>query len=160
MFGDDRQRPESRDDERLDAWLVLTDQLSPGTDTVRLPLLSGSMAPALPSGSTLVIDPHRRRRFGRGDVVVFADGDRLVAHRVLLRLRLPGLDAVLEKGDANPVGRWMASRRIRGVVCEVTLPDGGRVMPRDRAAAGRGLRLHLRRIRRWREAQRHEGEQP
>lgn len=131
--------------ERLDAWLALVKRTAASED-VRLPMLTGSMLPAIPPGATLVITPRSAGPFRRGEVVVFGDEDRLIAHRLLLRLRLPGLNLIFEKGDNNPRGGWIRPDRIRGVVREAILADGERRDPHDPAAATRSL-WHL--LRHW-----------
>ncbi len=130
--------------ERFDAWLALTGRAGAPAGPLRLPMLSGSMQPALPPGSLLTIEPCGAAGFARGDVVVFVEDDRLVAHRVLLRLRLPGLDVVLEKGDANPRGAWRRAGTVRGVVRGAQRPDGQAADLGGRERASRGLRRHLR----------------
>jgi hypothetical protein len=127
--------------DRLDAWLVLTRQIPPPDGTVRLPMLSGSMNPTLPPGSLLVIDPRCGDRFRRGDVVVMADGERLVAHRVLLRLG----SRFLEMGDAGLAGCWRRSDDVSGRVISATPPRGDRSFdPFAPERATRGLLRFLR----------------
>ncbi len=133
---------------QLDAWLALTGQGPVPGALVRLPMLSGSMAPALPCGCDLVIDPLGAPRARVGDVVVLALDDRLVAHRVLGWRVRGGQRWLLEHGDANGRGAWQPADRIKGLVVGATQPDGRELPPpysRRRALGGlwRHLRAHL-----------------
>lgn len=105
---------------QFDAWLALTGQAAAGPGaTVRLPMLTGSMHPALPRGCTLLIAPlgsEPARRLVRGDVAVFARGGRLVAHRVLLESVRDGVPSLLEMGDANRRGAWRPAADAVGLV--------------------------------------------
>jgi hypothetical protein len=130
---------------RLDAWLALTGQIAAPDRPVILPLLSGSMVPAIPVGALLdiVVAPDSPCR--AGDIAIFRDGERLVAHRVLLVLRTGPWNWLLEKGDANALGRWRRGGEVRGRVVGFAVagqkPVGD---PADPAAASQGLRSHLR----------------
>ena len=130
---------------QLDAWLALTGRGPVPGGLVRLPMLSGSMAPALPCGCELVIDPLGGARARVGDVVVLALDERLVAHRVLgWRLRR-GQRWLLEHGDANGRGAWQPAAHVVGLVVGATMPDGTELPPpRSRRRALRGLWRHLR----------------
>lgn len=105
---------------QFDAWLALTGQVDAGPGaTVRLPMLTGSMHPALPRGCTLLIAPlgsEPARRLVRGDVAVFARSGRLVAHRVLLGAMRGGAPSLLEMGDANRRGTWRPAADAVGLV--------------------------------------------
>lgn len=69
-----------------------------------LPILSGSMTPAFPTGSLVVATPVSLRQLHVGEVIAYQApvGDHhLIAHRIIRILR-PGPNPVLEtKGDAN-----------------------------------------------------------
>lgn len=129
---------------QLDAWLALTGQAPVPGALVRLPMLSGSMAPALPCGCELVIDPLGGARARVGDVVVLRVDDHLVAHRVLgWRLR-GGRRWLLEHGDANARGAWQPCERVVGLVIGATTASGGELPPpRSRRRALRGLLRHI-----------------
>ncbi|MCB1182676.1 hypothetical protein KDM41_04525 [bacterium] len=142
-------RPESPPADRFDAWLALTGQVPAPSGPLELPLLTGSMAPAIPAGATLLIAATSGAAVRGGDVAVFREGDRLVAHRVLLVLRAGPVDLVLEKGDANRRGRWRRGRTVCGRVTGFRTPDGAAGGdPHDAVAASNGLRRHLRHL--WR----------
>jgi len=135
---------------RLDAWLALTGNGPAPTGTVHLPMLSGSMAPAIPIEATLVITPASARDCRIGDVVVFTEQERLVAHRILLVLGFGDRRWFLEKGDANLKGRWARGKHVCGIVAEVIVPDtqvqgaGARSDPFNRSAAMSNLMAQLR----------------
>jgi hypothetical protein len=112
--------PEDRQ-QLLDAWLALA-SAQDFDGAVVLPMLTGSMAPALPVGARLHIESARRRRFGVGDVVVFVRDEKLTAHRLILCLGF-GRDApYLEKGDWNAGFGLVRRSAIRGVVTAITPP--------------------------------------
>lgn len=128
---------------RLDAWLALTGQIPTPDAPVELPLLSGSMAPAIPVGAVLRIatSPEPCQA---GDVVVFRQGERLIAHRILLVLRAGPWSWLLEKGDANRLGHWRQDADVRGRV--VGFRSAGQPPqddPTDSALASAGLRRHI-----------------
>lgn len=129
---------------QFDAWLAVTGQvaLPPGA-TVRLPMLTGSMHPALPRGCTLVIEPRPAGdpAVGPGEVAVFAGEGRLVAHRVLRRAGA----RVLEMGDANRRACWRPVTDVVGRVRAARTADGAPLPdPRSRRRALKGLLRHLR----------------
>ena len=130
---------------QFDAWLVLTGRSPAPAGPVRLPMLSGSMSPALPRGCLLEIDPRDPHGFAPGDVVVMAVDGRLVAHRALLRLRWRGQPTLLEMGDANPRGAWRPAGLVVGrVVGAVTAEGTPLPAPTSRARARRGLLRYMR----------------
>ena len=117
------ENPDPRE-QHLDAWLALTGQDPENQGTVRLPVLSGSMLPAIPLGAILeieLVDPSCCRV---GDVVVFLENQqRLTAHRVLAHLGFGFLHWLLQKGDNNSVGYWIRRSRVRGRVTRVLPPE-------------------------------------
>ena len=133
---DDRQQ-------LLDAWLALADPAADFPGTVILPMLTGSMAPAIPVGARLVIAAARRRPFGAGHVVVFERGGKLVAHRLLFALGFGPGTLYLEKGDWNATAGLVRRRQVRGVVTgwrKAQSPDSPLVaVPRSRRAAALSL---------------------
>jgi hypothetical protein len=132
--------------EALD-WLTLLSGESDGEIT--LPVLSGSMADALLPGDLLTVRPMGREKAHAGDIVVFRDSGKLVAHRLIFAFRLSSLALLLEKGDANGkasnlkpnaiVGRVISARR-RGVL---VLEMDAETRRRGRRLAARGLMWHL-----------------
>ncbi len=127
---------------RHDVWLALTGQ---ATGPLRLPMLSGSMAPTLPVGCVLEITPADGRGVAPGEVAVLARDGRLVAHRVLLRVGGGRTGWLLEMGDANRRGHWRPVTDVVGRVRAVRAADGAALPdPRSRGRALRGLCRHLR----------------
>ncbi len=114
-----------------------------------LPVLSGSMGPTIVPGCSVRIERIAPRGTYAGDLVVFWDGEGLVAHRQLLRVRLGSLTVIYQKGDANPLGSWIREERIIGVVTEAIEPSGKRVYTRKRSAGRREARRQLRQVLRY-----------
>jgi hypothetical protein len=127
---------------QFDAWLALTGQARAAGGNVRLPMLSGSMYPALPRGCTLVIEPLANGGTATsGQVAVLARDGRLVAHRVLLRMGA----RVLEMGDANRRATWRPAAEIVGRVVGALAVDGTALPdPGSRRRAWRNLLRHWR----------------
>jgi signal peptidase I len=84
-----------------------------------LPILSGSMAPRIPTGSLVLATPEPASEIQAGDVIIFhapAAGHRLIAHRVVAVLEHGPRPVVQTKGDANSApDPWQART------------DGGRI---------------------------------
>lgn len=128
---------------RFDAWLALSGGAAAAGE-LRLPMLSGSMHPALPRGCTLVIAPLGNDGAGAlqaGDVAVFARDGRLVAHRVLRRAQRDGRPCLLEMGDANRRGEWRPLAEAVGVVTGAEAADGSPLPPPASRARARRLLL-------------------
>jgi signal peptidase len=69
-----------------------------------LPVLSGSMEPAIPVGSIVAVHPVPARALRVGDVITFADRgnpDVLVTHRIVSLEERAGQQVAVTKGDAN-----------------------------------------------------------
>lgn len=127
--------------QELDAWLALTGQIAPPDHSVRLPMLSGSMAPDLPTGTWLHIAVAQNPPCQPGQVVVFCEEQQLTAHRVLLVLRLGRWNWLLEKGDANRYGRWRRGQSVCGTVRSyTTVTENVATDPSDPARASQELR--------------------
>ena len=140
--------------EALEAWLALTRGSAPSDlqgRTIALPVLSGSMLPDIPPGTTLLITPIAPDACRVGDVVVFSEGQyRLVAHRLLWRLRLGRWSWCFQKGDNNPFGGWIRSRRICGLALRLAAPGEDGTAPVEQSVlykpqrVRQSLRAHLR----------------
>jgi hypothetical protein len=131
-------------EKRLDAWLALTGQTATPTEPVELPLLTGSMLPKIPVGAVLRIGAAPATDCRAGDVVIFLEGDRLLAHRVLLVVKVGPWHWLLEKGDGNATGQWRRHNTVRGRVLGFAVdgqPD--QEDPADPDLASSGLRQHL-----------------
>lgn len=123
------------------AWLDLLSGAGSPQQPIELPVLSGSMAPAIPAGATLLVVAATWDTTRTGDVVIVRTGTTLVAHRRLLSGRLAGRSTVYQKGDANPSGQWTAGERIVGVATGVRNPDGAWTDLTTAAARAAGRRL-------------------
>jgi hypothetical protein len=139
------------DADRLDAaaawWRLFHGRLRPD-ERVEMPVLSGSMVPILPVGATLVITGVRGDTCRVGDVVVFRDADRLVAHRLLWGWPPGRARFFLQAGDGvSPVG-WISTGSILGLVTAVRHLDGATRDLRLPEACREGRRLARRRLRR------------
>ncbi len=122
---------QSRDEREqlLDSWLALMEDGPAPDGPIRLPVLSGSMAPGIPVDSMAHINKSEARHCRRGHVVVYRDKDRLVIHRVLWRLGWGSSFLVYEKGDTRNRGGWIRGSRIRGWVAAVDLLNGNGPQP-------------------------------
>ena len=138
LDGSPMETPDLRE-QQLDAWLALTGQDPGRQGSVRLPVLSGSMLPAIPLGALLEIELANDPVCRVGDVVVFQAGpERLTAHRVLAGLKLGSRHWILQKGDSNALGHWISRSRVCGLVVRVLPGDGmgAEIPPDDAKPAG------------------------
>jgi hypothetical protein len=108
-----------------------------------LRLQGESMWPTIPAGSLVEVEPVSTHDIKLGDVVVWQRDGKLVAHRVVQRMRAePGV-CLITKGDN-------CSSSDRGLPMEAVLGRVRRTMNADPAALGRGwfwvLRWHVRRF--------------
>ena len=88
-------------------------------DRVRLPVLnSGSMLPYVVPEGTIEIKCIPWRKSQKGDIIVYKEGRRLVAHRQLFRIFLRKRCFVFQKGDADTFGKWTCAERVIGIVVE------------------------------------------
>ncbi len=137
-------------EKHLDAWLSLTrNALQPG-QTVRLPVLSGSMLPNLPLGAVLEIEPVEIGDCRYGDVIVFQDApQRLTAHRVIGSLGFGSMRLFLQKGDNNATGHWIRGAGVRGRIRRVLPADEdetGALVPHSRERADTSRHEHYRNL--------------
>ena len=110
--------------EMFAAWLGLQfAEAAPGS-IATLPVLSGSMAPDLLPGLLVRIKAVPWRDCRAGDIIVFREGTRLTAHRLLCRIRLGRRTLFFQKGDANRLGTWIQGERVVGIVSEKQAADG------------------------------------
>lgn len=138
------------DADRLDAaagwWRLFNGRLAPD-QRVEMPMLTGSMSPLLPVGSTLVIAGASGDACRTGDVVVYRDGERLVAHRLLLGWPPGRARIFLQAGDGVSPVAWIATAAILGLVIAVRLVDQTTRDLRQPVAQLEGRRLARRRLR-------------
>jgi signal peptidase I len=64
-------------------------------------VMGGSMTPAIPMGSLIVIEPTAPSAVSVGDVITFTLPDRLITHRVFAIERDDSGVRLMTKGDAN-----------------------------------------------------------
>jgi len=86
-----------------------------------LTVLSGSMEPALPVGSIVVVQPEPVSSIRAGDIISFLDHDpvtRVVTHRVIDVLDSPDGPLFVTRGDGNeePDAGLTRAADVRGVV--------------------------------------------
>jgi hypothetical protein len=133
------------DRERARDWLALLLGEEPPDGTaaagrVVLPVLSGSMHPDLPVGSTVAIRPGPWTATRDGDLIVFRRGETLVVHRRLFGLSVGPWSALYQKGNAVRYGGWIDPKLVVGRAVGVRLPNGEEVDLTTPAAHRRGLR--------------------
>ncbi len=119
----------------LDVWLGLTGQTALPEGPLILPVLSGSMGPVIPLGCRIEIRPCSAGQCRLGDVLVYMDEGRLVAHRLLWRVG----PYLYTKGDANAFGHWIGNPQVKGLIVGVwpaeSLPQPAQAMdPSSRKA--------------------------
>jgi len=147
------KKPDNKE-QLLDNWLGLTGKAPMPEGPLVLPVLSGSMRPGMPLGSRILIEPCQADGVRVGDVTVYLEKDRLVAHRVLWFLGCRTRGWIFQKGDTNRFGHWIRSSSIRGVVREVLPAEdtgnpsvlGQGLDPYSPAAARRSRRDYLRNL--------------
>lgn len=97
---------------------------------VRLPLLSGSMAPTVLPGDIVLVRGAAGHGVHTGDIAVFIKNGRLTAHRVIFSLTIGPLSYLLEMGDANRVPARLHRASVLGFV--VSVERDGEPVPFDR----------------------------
>lgn len=128
--------------------------LGPRTGAYRtLTVLTGSMTPAYPPGSIIVIAPVKVWDVKRGDVITYnapTAGSPVVTHRVVSIRQRDGKRLVVTKGDANSdVDPWIAGIdgdtlwKVRGSVPLVGKAIGGMRHPVARKVGLIGMPLLL-----------------
>ncbi len=150
-------------EELLDSWLALTGEGPATNDLITLPVLSGSMLPQMPVNSIIHIKRMSIHGCKTGHVVVYREGDRLVAHRLLWSFGLGSAQFCFEKGDANKRGGWIRGHQVLGLVVAVSSnpecqpPQTATPMTRQPELAAKSLRADFidrtlawpRRIKHW-----------
>lgn len=108
----------------FDAWLGLVRGSLEEGELVALPVLSASMMPDLVPGKLVRIRGIEGRQCRVGDIVIFRDGNKLTAHRVLARLSVCGRGYLYQMGQASATGHWIRADRVVGLVVEAQGSDG------------------------------------
>lgn len=106
------------------------------------PIMSGSMMPFLCPGGRVIVECVPADKCHLGDIIVFQDPGRLIAHRVLLRLRLGKRIYLYQKGDSAGVGYWVSGDKLIGVVTRSIDADGTQLYLRDRNHSGTSRRIY------------------
>ena len=109
---------ESQHKQQIKHWLELLDDSLEIGGIVELPVLSDSMMPIMVPGRMIKIQRACRDQCSPGDIIVFRDGQKLTAHRLLFSLRVGGVYYCFQKGDANPYGQLIRAERVIGRVIE------------------------------------------
>ena len=125
-------------------WLALLDGSLAFGETVELPMLSDSMMPLFGNGRRIRIKRAAWKSCHVGDIVVFSEGRRLTAHRLLFSVRFGRRAYLFQKGDANPGGHFIRSHRVVGRVIGYQ-DDEGRYRALDSKLARCGARREARR---------------
>jgi hypothetical protein len=131
--------PPTATDQATDQWRLLQGTLAPD-ETITLAVQSGSMLPLLPVGATIEIAPCAGNRCQRGEIVVFRQQRRLVAHRLLFGWGDGPGGWFLQRGDGTSPAGFIRPGAILGRVVAVTAADGVRHDLRTAAARDDGLR--------------------
>jgi SAM-dependent methyltransferase len=84
-----------------------------------------SMRPAIPDGSSLLIEPRPFESVRRGDVVAYVRLSRIVCHRVVFR----GHDRLILRGDSSVRRDEIGEADYLGIVSHVTRPDKKEIRP-------------------------------
>ena len=85
------------------------------------------MMPYLRPGGHVRIECDGADRARPGEIIVFHEADRLVAHRLLVRLGLGRRRYLYQRGDAAGIGSWVREHQVLGVVT-VSTDAGGKVL--------------------------------
>lgn len=103
---------------------------------------SGSMSPALPTGSVIFVDKTPPSAIEEGDVITFREGSdaeiQLITHRVIEVRDFGGHIWFKTKGDANPVpdAAWVSEENVVGRV-DSSVPQIGHVLNAATTELGR-----------------------
>ncbi len=102
----------------ISQWLKLLDGSLEMEGIIELPVLSESMLPALVPGRNIKIQRTPWNKCSSGDIIVFREGKRLTAHRLLFNLCVGSSCYCFQKGDSNTYGHFIRAERIVGRVLE------------------------------------------
>jgi signal peptidase I len=105
---------------------------------VILPILSGSMNPVLPPGGIVQIESAAWENCKPGDIIVFLEGKRMLAHRYLFRLRIGRRRWIYQKGDANMFGQMIRGEQVVGIIDAAWDASGNEVYRRKESSRTTG----------------------
>jgi len=111
---------------------------------VRLPVLSGSMAPTILPGDILLVRPLSGRLVHAGDVAVFLKDGKVTSHRIVFICRFGSRAFLMEMGDANRLAASLQQNAILGMVD--SLERGGERVPFIGGAENKESRRDARRL--------------
>lgn len=113
--------------------------------SLTLPIISGSMMPFLCPGGKVRVECVPANKCHLGDIMVFKEPDRLIAHRVLFCFRLGRRRFFYQKGDSAGTGYWVQGNQMIGVVTHSLDAEGTQryLRERDGAAARCSIYTHL-----------------
>ena len=101
--------------------------------TIKFSAPGGSMRPTIRGGEVIHVEPVRPAAIAAGDIILFHQGTRIVAHRVVRVAQSGGVRAFLTRGDAAfAADPWVVAGAVMGRV--IAVERGGRTV--DLAAAG------------------------
>ena len=83
-------------------------------------VLGNSMRPLLEAGDEILVSLGTPEEIREGDLAVFGEFGRLMAHRIVKRVNSPQGTLFLEKGDGNLWASFMAPERLQGRVHAVS----------------------------------------
>jgi signal peptidase I len=111
---------------------------------LRMETVGGSMLPALRAGDIVIVRPACASDVTVGDVIVFRQGNTLVAHRLIRKSGANGATVLMTKGDfKRDYDELLPADKVLGKV--ITVERQGRVCnltsPSQKAAAW--LRVHI-----------------
>ncbi len=91
-----------------------------------LPVLTGSMAPLIRPGDSVLVTRTNVDKLHSGDIIAFRRGDNIIVHRVLHSRRHEGATCFHEKGDATYFSRSVQGEDIIGKI--TALKRGGKTV--------------------------------
>lgn len=115
-------------------WLKLLDGTLPMGETVELNVLSESMLPVFRPGSSIKVERVSWNACSAGDIIVFWQGRRLIAHRLLASVAAVKRRYLYQKGDASQSGHFIRAERVVGRVVEYQDEAGHYQTLRSKAA--------------------------
>jgi len=103
----------------LKSWLDLISNKLKHNEEISLTILTGSMSPLLEPGDSVKIKPAQCVCCHIGDIIVFRQGQKLTAHRLIFRFAFGKVCILYQKGDVNRLGNFIQLHQIAGKVTGV-----------------------------------------
>ncbi|MDR7666851.1 signal peptidase I [Methanosarcina sp. Z-7115] len=115
--------------ENLDIIDFYKEILNTGT-FLRIPTKGHSMKPLIKNGSNIIIKKANLTKITKGDIILFFDGQRLIAHRVIRKSKHDGNTKFIVKGDSTlHFDKPVYSKDILGKV--VKIENGSKIINLD-----------------------------